>query len=370
MIKSWDYLNEYKFLKYKIDSSITKVLKSGTLFFGDENKKFEKNFLKINKSKYGVAVGSGTDALILSLKALNIGINDEVITVANTAIPTAAAIKNVGAKIKFIDVGPDYLIDVKKIQSAITKKTKAIIPVHLYGQACEMNKIMNIAKEYKLKIIEDCAQAQGAEYDNVKVGNFGDTGCFSFYPTKILGAYGDGGFIVTSNFKIYKKLKRLSFYGLEQNDKKKWWNNKYFSVESGMNSRLSEVQASILNVKLDMLEKFIHQRRSLAKIYDNEISNKDIIKPYENVNNRHVYHLYVVAHRQRDLVLNKLKKQNIFLSIQYPYPLHKMKAYKNENSSVKLKNCETFSKKIFSLPIYPYLEKNKINKIIKTLNDL
>ena len=368
MIKSWDYLNEYKLLKNKIDNTITKVLKSGTLFFGDENKKFEKNFTKINKSKYGLAVGSGTDALILSLKALNIGVHDEVITVSNTAIPTAAAIRSVGATIKFVDVGTDYLIDVEKIKNAITKKTKAIIPVHLYGQACEMKKILDLAKKYKLKIIEDCAQAQGAEYNKIKVGNFGDTGCFSFYPTKILGAYGDGGFIVTSNLKTYKKLKRLRFYGLEQNDKKKWWNNKYYSVETGLNSRLSEIQAGILNVKLNMLEMFINRRRLIANIYDNEITNKDIIKPIENFNNRHVYHLYVVSHKNRNLILKKLKNQNIFLGIQYPYPLHKMKAYKS--NGLKLKNSEIFSKKIFSLPIYPYLDKNNIKRIVKSLNNL
>ena len=368
MIKSWDYLNEYKLLKHKIDKKITKVLKSGTLFFGNENKQFEKNFIKINKSKYGLAVGSGTDALILSLKALNIGINDEVITVSNTAIPTAAAIKSVGATIKFVDVGTDYLINVEKIKNAITKKTKAIIPVHLYGQACEMKKIISLAKKYSLKIIEDCAQAQGAEYDKIKVGNFGDTGCFSFYPTKILGAYGDGGFVVTSNFKTYKKLKRLRFYGLEQDDKKKWWNNKYYSIETGFNSRLSEIQAGILNVKLDMLNEFINRRRFIANIYNNEIINKDIIKPVENRYNRHVYHLYVVSHKNRNQVLNKLKRQKIFLGIQYPYPLHKMKAYKTND--FKLKNSETFSKKIFSLPIYPHLDKNSLKIIIKNLNSL
>jgi aminotransferase EvaB len=368
MIKSWDYLNEYKLLKFKIDNTITKVLKSGTLFFGNENKKFEKNFTKINKSKYGLAVGSGTDALILSLKALNIGINDEVITVSNTAIPTAAAIKSVGATIKFVDVGTDFLIDVEKIENSITKKTKAIIPVHLYGQACEMKKILNLAKKYKLKVIEDCAQAQGAEHNKIKVGNFGHTGCYSFYPTKILGAYGDGGFIVTSNLKTYKRLKRLRFYGLEQSNKKKWWNNKYYSIETGFNSRLSEIQAGILNVKLNMLDRFINQRRFIANIYNNEIINKDIIKPCENLNNRHVYHLYVVSHKNRNMVLNKLKKQKILLGIQYPYPLHKMKAYKIND--LKLKNCEIFSKKIFSLPIYPYLEKNSLKKIIKSLNSL
>ena len=231
-----------------------------------------------------------------------------------------------------------------------------------------MKKIISLAKKYSLKVIEDCAQSQGAEHNKIKVGNFGDTGCFSFYPTKILGAYGDGGFVVTSNLKTYKKLKRLRFYGLEQDDKKKWWNNKYYSIETGFNSRLSEIQAGILNVKLDMLDEFINRRRFIANIYNNEILDKDIIKPFENRYNRHVYHLYVVSHKNRDLVLNKLKRQKIFLSIQYPYPLHKMKAYKTND--FELKNSEIFSKKIFSLPIHPYLDKKSLKTIIKNLNSL
>ena len=164
MIKSWEYKNEYNYLKKKILASIDKTLKSGKLFFGNELNKFEKNFLKINKSKYGVAVASGTDAIYLSLKALNIGQNDEVITVANTAIPTVSAIKNTGASVKFIDIKEDYLMNVNEIEKIITKKTKAIIPVHLYGQSCEMDKIIKIAKKYKIKAIEDCAQAQGATF--------------------------------------------------------------------------------------------------------------------------------------------------------------------------------------------------------------
>ena len=385
MIKSWDYLNEYKFLKYKIDSSITKVLKSGTLFFGDENKKFEKNFLKINKSKYGVAVGSGTDALILSLKALNIGINDEVITVANTAIPTAAAIKNVGAKIKFIDVGPDYLIDVKKIQSAITKKTKAIIPVHLYGQACEMNKIINIAKEYKLKIIEDCAQAQGAEYDNIKVGNFGDTGCFSFYPTKIFGAYGDGGFITTNDEKIHDKVKRIRFLGME---KKKMssghWNGKYYAVEHGTNSRLDEVHAAILLKKFKYLDEWIERRRELAFKYDKELKNTSLEIPAEHPDNKHAYYIYVVKHRDRDKIISELVKKDIHLNISYPWPIHIMDAYKHfecgscncSRKNAKFDNCnllpetELSSKKVFSLPMYPTLTDKEQDIVIEELKKI
>ena len=208
MIKSWSYLQEYKELRKKILMSVDKTLKSGDIFFGKELKKFEKSFAKKNNLKYGIAVGSGTDALYLSLIALGIGFGDEVITVSNTAIPTVSAIESSGAKVKFVDVDENYLIDPKKIEKKINKKTKAIIPVHLYGQSCDMNKIFLIAKKYKLKIIEDCAQAQGAKFKNKYVGSFGDIGCFSFYPTKILGAYGDGGFISTSSLSLYKKLKR------------------------------------------------------------------------------------------------------------------------------------------------------------------
>ena len=369
MIKSWDYKNEYNYLKKDILSAINKVLKSGNLFFGGELEKFEKNFLKINNSKYGVAVGSGTDAIYLSLKALNIGRNDEVMTVANTAIPTVAAIRNTGASVKFIDIGKDYLIDVNKIEKSISKKTKAIIPVHLYGQSCNMEKIIKIANKYKIKIIEDCAQAQGAIFNKKKVGNFGITGCFSFYPTKILGSYGDGGFVTTNNKNIYKKIRRLRFYGMEQIDKNKWWNKKYFAVENGTNSRLGEIQAAILNVKMKYLSSFIKKRREIAKMYNDEIVNPKIIKPLENKNNLHVYHLYVVANENRKLIIREMKKNNIMIGIQYPYPIHKMLAYKN-SSYKNLQITENLSKKIFSLPIYPMIEKSKIKKIINILNKI
>ncbi len=369
MIKSWDYQNEYKYLKKDVLKSIDKVLKSGNLFFGKELNKFEKIFLKTNNSHYGVAVASGTDAIYLSLKALNIGPNDEVITVANTAIPTVSAIRNTGATVKFIDIGNDYLMDPNKLEKAISKKTKVIIPVHLYGQSCEMSKILKIANRYKIKVIEDCAQAQGAKYNNKKIGNMGITGCFSFYPTKVLGAYGDGGFVTTNNKKIYQKLRRLRFYGMEQINPKKWWNKKYFAVENGTNSRLGEIQAAILNIKIKYLKTFIKKRREIARMYNKGIKNKNIIKPMENMNNFHVYHLYVVAHNNRKLILKKMKKNNIHLGIQYPYPIHKMNAYKNANFK-KLVNTEKLTKKIFSLPTYPSIEKYKIKKIIKILNKI
>ena len=262
-------------------------------------------------------------------------------------------------------------MDHNQIKRLITKKTKAIIPVHLYGQSCCMDKIINIAKKFNINVIEDCAQAQGATFNKKKVGNFGITGCYSFYPTKILGSYGDGGFITTNNEKIYKKLRRLRFYGMEQIDPSKWWNGKYFAVENGTNSRLSEIQGAILNIKLKSLNKYIKRRREIAGMYDKGINNPNIIKPIESKNKNHVYHLYVISHKQknRDLILRKLKKQNVFLGVQYPYPLHKMLAYKN-SSYRSLKITEKFSKKIFSLPTYPTIENSKIKKVISLINKL
>jgi dTDP-4-amino-4,6-dideoxygalactose transaminase len=232
-----------------------------------------------------------------------------------------------------------------------------------------MDKILKIGKKYNLKIIEDCAQAQNATYKGKKVGTLGVTGCFSFYPTKILGSYGDGGFVTTNDKNLYLKIRRLKFYGMEQMNSRKWWNKKYFAVENGTNSRLSEIQAAILNIKIKYLNTFIKRRKKIAEMYNSGIINSKIIKPYVNKNNKHVYHLYVVASINRDLILKIMKENKIQLGIQYPYPLHKMLAYKN-STYFRFKNTEKFSKKIFSLPIYPTLEDSKVKKIINILNKI
>ena len=370
MIKPWSYTEEYRELRSKILKNVDKTLKSGNIFFGNELDKFEKLFAKKNNFKYGVAVGSGTDALYLSLLALDIGYGDEVITVSNTAIPTVSAIKSTGASIKFVDVDENYLIDVKKIEKKISNKTKAIIPVHLYGQSCDMSKILSIAKKYNLKIIEDCAQAQGAKFKNRYVGSFGNTGCFSFYPTKILGGYGDGGFISTSSFPLYKKIKRLRFYGIEQNDKKNKYNNKYYANEHGTNSRISELQAAILNIKLPRVNSFINKRRTIAKTYLKILKNTNLTLPREKLNCKHVFHLFVVYHPKRDLIIKKLKKNKILVNINYPHPIHKMRAYRKLYDSKDLSNTEKFSKGIFSLPLYPQLKMNKVVQIAKILRKI
>ena len=372
MIKSWSYINEYKILREKILKSIDKSLKSGQIFFGKEINKFEHSFIKKNNFKYGVAVASGTDALYIALLALGIKSGDEVITVSNTAIPTASAIKSCGAKIKFVDISNDYLIDINKIEKNINKNTKAIIPVHLYGQACEMDKIIKIAKKYNLKIIEDCAQAQGAKFKNKYVGSFGDAGCFSFYPTKILGGYGDGGFITTNSFDLYNKIKRIRFYGIENNNKKNKFNNKYYSNEHGINSRISEIHSSILNLKLPYVNSWINKRRKIAKIYSKILKNTSLKLPSENKSCRHVFHLYVVFHPKRDFIIKELKKRNIHININYPFPIHKMKGYKNNISkkSPHLPMTENMAKGIFSLPLYPTIKIADVLKISKSIKKI
>ena len=253
---------------------------------------------------------------------------DEVITTSNTAVPTVTAIVNTGASVRFVDINEYSLMDVSKITNSISKKTKAIIPVHLYGQMCEMDEIMNIAKKNNLKVIEDCAQAHGATYKGKKAGSIGDVGCYSFYPTKIFGAYGDGGFITTNNEKLYDRMKRIRFLGME---KKKMssghWNGKYYAVEHGTNSRLDEVHAAILLKKLPYLDEWIDRRREIAKRYNEELKNSQIELPIEHPDNKHAYYIYVVAHDERDKIMSSLLKKDIHLNISYPWPIHIMDAY-------------------------------------------
>ena len=227
------------------------TLGNSFLIFGPKLEEFEDKFSAYHDCKYGIGVGNCTDAITIALKSLNIGIGDEVITTSNTAVPTVTAIVNTGASVKFVDSNEYSLMDVSKLPNIISKKTKAIMPVHLYGQMCEMDEISHLGKKYDLKIIEDCAQAHGATYKGRKAGSIGDVGCYSFYPTKIFGAYGDGGFITTNNENLFDRIKRIRFLGME---KKKMssghWNGKYYAVEHGTNSRLDEVHAAILLKKL------------------------------------------------------------------------------------------------------------------------
>ena len=307
MIKVWDYLKEYELLRDDILAAVDDVFKKGTLIFGPKLDEFEEKFSSYHDSKYGIGVGNCTDAITIALKAFDIGVGDEVLTTSNTAVPTVTAIVNTGASVKFVDINKYSLMEVSKIENFINKKTKAIVPVHLYGQMCEMDEIMKIAKKHNLKIIEDCAQSHGATYKNKKAGSIGDVGCFSFYPTKIFGAYGDGGFITTNDEKIYDRMKRIRFLGME---KKKMssghWNGKYYAIEHGTNSRLDEVHAAIMLKKLPYLDEWINRRREIANRYNKELKDFDIELPIEHPDNKHAYYIYVVAHPERERIMSSI----------------------------------------------------------------
>ncbi len=373
MIKVWDYKKEYEFLRDDILGAVDEVFKSGTLIFGPKVEEFEEKFSSYHDCKFGVGVGNCTDAITISLRSLGIKPGDEVITTSNTAVPTVTGIVNSGASVKFVDTNKYSLIDINKIESSINKNTKAIIPVHLYGQMCEMDEIIKIAKKYKLKVIEDCAQSHGATYKGKKAGSIGDVGCFSFYPTKIFGAYGDGGFISTNKSELYDKIRRIRFLGME---KKKMssghWNGKYYAIEHGTNSRLDEVHAAILLKKLKYLDEWVERRRNIAKVYNEELKNLSLILPDEHPDNKHAYYIYVVAHENRDTIINKLAEKDIHLNISYPWPIHVMDAYKHFvcSSCTCLVNTEKMSKKIFSLPMYPTLTDDEQSIVIEELKNL
>ena len=370
MINFWSYKEEYKKLGPTLNRFFDQTLKAGQIFFGNNLQIFEKNFNKKYKSKYGIAVGSGTDALLISLLSTNIQKGDEVITASNTAIPTISAIVNSGAKPILVDIKNDYLIDPDKIEMKITKKTRAIIPVHLYGQSCDMDKIVKIAKKYKLIIIEDCAQAQGAQFRNKYVGTFGAFGCFSFYPTKILGGYGDGGFILTNNYKSYSNIKKIRFYGIDTVDKKNQFYNKYYANINGVNSRLDEINSKILNFKLSKIESLISKRRKIAKFYNDQLCKTKLLLPKLNKDKFDVFHLYTLYHKKRDLIMKKLLEEKIQTRIVYPFPVHKMKGYSNFFKNDIHKISEIKSKGIFSLPLYPELSLKDQKTICKKLKKI
>lgn len=353
-------LNEHhKSMNSEIDKAIKKVISNSNFILGEELEKFENEFANYCEKKYGVGVGNGTDAIKIALMALDVKENDEVIIPVNTAIPTAMAIKDAGAEICFVDCDDDYLIDVNDIEKKINNKTKFIIPVHLYGKACDMDRIFEIANRYGLKVIEDCCQAHGSLYKGKKVP-IGEIGCFSFYPSKNLGALGDGGMIVSNDEKIYNKLKLLRNYGQS---------SKYNADILGVNSRLDEIQAAILRVKLKYLDEFNEKRKNIAKLYDNllKLNHYLVTTDYNNENN---YHLYVIRVKNRDDLLNYLKSKNIATLIHYPVPLHMQKSFSYlEHTKNDFPNAERFSREILSLPMYPEMKEENAIKVCKEIND-
>jgi len=360
-IDAFDYKRGLFEIRGEIDEAIGNVLNSGKLILGLQVEKFENDFAAFVGCKHGIGVNSGTDAIRIALRALNVGIGDEVITVPNTAVPTVSAIRELGAIPKFVDIDDDFNIDVNKIEKVISSKTKVIMPVHLYGKPCNMKEIIKIAKKYKLSVVEDCAQAHGAKIGSKMVGSFGVISCFSFYPTKNLGAYGDGGLIVTSNQKIAEKCRMLRAYGMKKT---------YYANIEGYNSRLDEMQAAILNVKFKYLNDYNNQRRNNADFYLKNILNNDITLPIIGKLSEHCFHQFVIRVKNRDKFMDYLKTKEIGFGIHYPFPVHIQKAYKFlEYKKFDFPKCMKFSKELVSLPIFPELRVDELEYIVNCLNE-
>lgn len=362
MILCSNPLHQYLSHKKEIDAAIARTLESGWYILGEGVKAFEMEFASYIGTKYAIGTGSGTEALHIALKALGIGQGDEVITASHTAVATVAAIELAGAIPVFVDIERDiFTIDTSKIEQVITKKTKAIIPVHLYGQPATLNPIIEIADKYNLRVIEDCAQAHGATYRGEKVGTFGDIACFSFYPTKNLGAIGDGGAIITNHSELAKNAKLLREYG---------WAERYVSHTQGWNSRLDELQASILRVKLKYLDEDNRLRQKIASTYNESLKDTGLILPIKRENVEHVYHLYVVRSKQRDKLKDFLKSKGIISLIHYPVPIHLQPAFRKYFSENQyLTETEKTVKAILSLPIYPELFEEDMIKVINAIKE-
>ena len=362
-IKVWNYLKEYAQHKDEILKAVEEVFESGQLILGEKGKALEKNYAAYCGVKYGVGVDNGTNAIVLALYALGIGKGDEVITVSNTAIPTVSAIVTTGATPVFTDINPHtYLMDTNRLEAVITGKTKCIIPVHLFGQCVDMDPLLDIARKRRLFVLEDCAQSQGAEYKGKKSGAMSDVSTTSFYPTKILGGYGDGGMVITDSETLEKKLRRLRYYGAEKT---------YYAIEHGYNSRLDEVQAAILLAKLPHLDQYVARRREIAALYNTMLQDTELILPKEESYGKHAYYLYVVRHPQRDLIMSKLKENNIFVNISYPWPIHIMTGYEYLGyKEGDLPETEAAAKEIFSLPMYPTLTNDEVIMVSNVLHQI
>lgn len=360
MIKFLDLHKINQRFKSEIDLAIREVLESGWYLLGEKNKAFEENFAKYCETKFSIGCANGLDALHLAIRAYDFPKDSEIIVPANTYIASILAISNCGLKPILVEPNLEtYNIDADLIEAKITGKTKAIVVVHLYGQAVEMEKIWELAKKYNLKIIEDSAQAHGAIYQGKKVGNLGDIGCFSFYPGKNLGALGDGGSITTNDEEVAIKIRAIANYGSLI---------KYENIYKGLNSRLDEIQAAILDLKLQFLDADNQQRREIAKIYRENIKNEKIVLPKPYKEESHVWHLFVIRTKDRDKLQEYLKIKGIQTLIHYPIPPHKQNAYKEWNN-LSFPITEKIHKEVLSLPISPAMNKEEAFYIAQILNE-
>ncbi|UED87204.1 DegT/DnrJ/EryC1/StrS family aminotransferase [Streptomyces profundus] len=361
----WDYLDEYGSEREDILDAVSTVFESGQLVLGQSVNNFEAEFARYHGVGHCTSVDNGTNAIKLGLEALGIGPGDEVITVSNTAAPTVIAIVGAGATPVFVDVREDdFLMDTDQVEAAITPRTKALVPVHLYGQCVDMAPLERLAERHGLKILEDCAQAHGARHHGRIAGSMGDAAAFSFYPTKVLGAYGDGGAVISPSEEVNAAMRQLRYYGMEK---------VYYVVRSpGHNSRLDEVQAEILRRKLTRLDAYVAGRNEVARRYEKELGDVDgLLLPRTSPGNTHVYYVYVVRHPRRDDIIEALKRFDISLNISYPWPVHTMSGFADLGyREGSLPVTERLAKEIFSLPMYPSLPTDTQDKVIGALRDV
>ena len=362
-IQVWDYRLEYEIEREEIAEAMEAVFRSGRLILGEHVRQFEEHFAAYCGVKYGVGVNSGTDALFLGLKALDVGPDDEVITVSNTAVPTVSAIGATGATPRFVDIDPStYLMDVDQLEAAVTPRTKCILPVHLFGQCVRMEAVNAVAQRHGLRVLEDCAQSHGAQRNGARAGSMSDVSAFSFYPTKILGGYGDGGMVITNDEAIAARLKRLRMYGMEA---------QYYSEEPGYNSRLDELHAAILLTKLPKLGDYIARRRMLASRYDAALADTTLTLPAEDAGNTHAYYLYVCRHPQRDAIIEELKKRDVVVNVSYPWPIHTMRGYEYLGyHEGDFPRTEAAAREIFSLPMYPSLTDSDQERVVAAVHEV
>ncbi|HPG38229.1 MAG TPA: DegT/DnrJ/EryC1/StrS family aminotransferase [bacterium] len=353
---------QYETLHQEIDQAINQVIRETAFIGGEFCIAFEREFAAFCHAEYCIGVGNGTDALFLVLKAKEIGPGDEVITVANSFIATSEAITATGARPVFVDCDPGtFTIAVSKIEAKITLRTRAIIPVHLYGQPADMDEINTIARKHGLFVLEDAAQAHGAYYKNRRVGTLGNAACFSFYPGKNLGAYGDGGAIVTNDPELAEKCRMLANHGRLE---------KYTHKIEGYNSRLDGLQAAILSVKLRRLDDWNRARNRVADYYQQRLINTPVSLPFKSSFVQHVYHLYVICVDERNELQKKLKDDGISTGIHYPIPLPHQPAYQYlEHKKGDFPVCEQLAGKILSLPMYPELTNQELDYIIEKIRE-
>jgi len=358
-----DLKTQYLSIKDEVNAAIQGVLESCQFTLGSEVAKFEEEFAAYSGAKIGIGVNTGTSALHLALLAANIGPGDEVITVPFTFVASVAAIHYTGAKPVLIDVDPKtYTMDPNLLEAAITPRTKAIIPVHLYGQCADMDPILAIAKKHKLVVLEDACQAHGAEYKGRRAGSMGDMAAFSFYPGKNLGAYGEGGMVTTNNAEYARTIKMLRDWGAEK---------KYQHVLKGYNFRLEGIQGAVLRVKLKYLEKWTEQRRAAAARYDQQLAGTGIPTPHAHAHNRHVYHIYAIRTATRAAWQEALNAAGVQSGIHYPIPVHLLPAYADLGYKAgQFPHSEKAANEVLSLPMFPEITNQQIDAVVAAVKKL